>query len=142
MRKQFSNQEILLYAEQLNKTFLKEENNIELPIKANFYLQKNIKIIMEAAQEINDARLKIGAKYGEYNAQEESYFITDSNKLERARQDLYNLLSIDQILDICMISLSDLENMAKPLTVLQMNAIFFMIDDDSNESDIKFIEME
>lgn len=138
MRKQFSNKEILSYAKILAQVFLNSSNDIELPVRVNFYLQKNIKTFLSAAQDIDEMRLKIGKKYGELNIQTKSYEIKDINKLELAQQDLDNLLSIDQVLDIYMISLKDIE--ALTLTVAQMNAMLFMIDDD--DDDIIFIDEE
>lgn len=128
MRKQFTNQEILSYAESLSKTFLDSEKDIELPIKINFYLQKNIKSFIEAAQEIDESRLAIGEKYGEYNFEEECYEIKDKEKRILAQRDLKNLLSLDQVLEIYTISLNDLEENTQ-LTVAQMNAMLFMIDE-------------
>lgn len=128
MRKQFSNKEILTYATALIKNFLNPEKEIELPIKANFYLQKNIKILTEAAQEIEEARIKIGQKYGTLNVQDETYSITETSNFEQAKKDLNNLLSLDQILEIYPIFLSDLKD--TKLTTSQMNALFFMIEED------------
>lgn len=138
MHKQFSNKEILSYAQTLKQVFLDSSKDIELPVRVNFYLQKNIKTFLNAAQEIDEMRLKIGKKYGELNAQTRSYEIKDANKLELAQQDLDNLLLIDQVLDIYMISLKDIETLT--LTVAQMNAILFMINDDDDE--IIFIDEE
>lgn len=129
MRKQFSNKEILTYATALVKTFLNSEKEIELPIKANFYLQKNMKTFIDAAQIIEESRLKIGKKYGSLNIENDTYSITDSDKYEKAKQDLQNLLSLDQILEIYPIFLSDLKD--TKLTTTQMNAIFFMIEEDN-----------
>ena len=141
MRKQFSNQEILTYAEQLNKIFLQTDKDIDLPIKINFYLQKNIREFMEAAQEINNLRLKIGSKYGVFDEKTSSYVIKDSDNLKKAQHDMEQLLSIDQILNIHMVSLRDLEKETK-LTVAQMNAMYFMIDDDDSDNGIIYIDEE
>lgn len=129
MRKQFSNREILLYAEQLQKIFLDLGQDIELPIKINFFLQKNIKTLLDAAQEIDEMRLKIGKKYGTYDSTTQSYHIQGKENLEKAQQEISNLLSIDQVLDINLISLTELQNTTH-LTIGQMNAMLFMIDND------------
>lgn len=139
MHKQFSNKEILSYAQTLKQVFLNSSKDIELPVRVNFYLQKNIKTFLNAAQEIDEMRLKIGKKYGELNAQTRSYEIKDTNKLELAQQDLDNLLLIDQVLDIYMISLKDIETLT--LTVAQMNAMLFMIDD-NDDDEVIFIDEE
>ena len=129
MRKQFSNKEILLYAEQLKTIFLDLGQDIELPIKINFFLQKNIKTLMDAAREIEEMRLKIGKKYGTYDATTQSYHIQGNENLEKAQQEINNLLSIDQILDINLISLQELQDTTH-LTIGQMSAMLFMIDND------------
>jgi len=131
MRKKFSNQEIFNYAEALTKTFLEDSKDIQLPVKVNFYLQKNIKTFITAAQEIEDARLTIGKKYGTINIEKDAYFISDPEKLEQAQQEIKQLLSIDQILEVYMISLEDLQDVK--LTVAQMNAMLFMIDEEEKE---------
>lgn len=129
MRKQFSNKEILLYAEQLKKIFLELGQDIELPIKINFFLQKNIKTFIDAAQEIEEMRLKVGKKYGTYDAATKSYHIPSGENLEKAEQEINNLLSIDQVLDINLISLTELQETTH-LTIGQMQAMLFMIDND------------
>lgn len=127
MRKQFTNKEILTYADSLNRTFLKEDKDLELPIRVNFYLQKNIKTFIEAAELIEESRMKIGQKYGEFNAEEESYSIKEEDKLLAAKQDLKNLFSLEQVLEIYTVTLEDLEDTI--LTVAEMNAMLFMIEE-------------
>lgn len=127
MRKQFTNREILSYAESLSQIFLNPEKDIELPIKTNFYLQKNIKAFTKAAQEIDESRLAIGEKYGEYNFDENCYEIRDKDQRLLAQQDLKNLLSLDQVLEIYTVSLDDLQD--TQLTVAQLNAMLFMIEE-------------
>lgn len=127
MRKQFTNKEILTYADLLNRIFLQEDKNLELPIRVNFYLQKNIKTFIEAAELIEESRMAIGRKYGEFNTEEESYLIKDEEKLLAAKQDLKNLFSLEQVLEIYPIDLEDLED--TKLTVAQMNAMLFMIEE-------------
>lgn len=128
LKTSFSNKEILLYAEALSKEFLDEENkNLELPIKVNFYLQKNIKVIIDAAETVDKLRMKIGEKYGEFNLDEQYYEIKDNEKRLEAQKELDKLFSIDQILEIETISLEDLKD--TKLTVAQMNAMYFMIQE-------------
>ena len=128
MRKKFSNKEILEYAHSLTKIFLdSEKNDINLPIKINFYLQKNIKTILNAAQDIETMRLDIGRKYGTYNSDSNAYIVDDDKRLT-AENELQDLMSIDQILDIYVVSLDELQQISS-LTVLQMNAMMFMIEE-------------
>ena len=127
MRRQFSNKEILENATFLHKIFLDSSKEIVLPVKANFYLQKNLKLFLELAQEIEEAKLEIGARYGEYQAETESYMITDSEKLMQAHEELKTLFSLTQMLELYTISLEDLED--SKLTTAEMNALLFMIEE-------------
>ena len=127
MRKQFCNKDILENATLLHKIFLESNQEIVLPIKVNFYLQKNIKTFLKNAEEIEEARLKIGEKYGEYDANDNSYVIENKELRQKAQQELKDLLSLDQILEIYTITLEDLQD--TKLTVAQMNAMLFMIDE-------------
>lgn len=125
MRKPFLNKDILITADALQNIFLATAQEVVLPVTVNFYLQKNIKTILEAATDIEEARVNIGKQYGEYDAEDESYLIKDPKKLEQAQKDLNDLLSLEQILEIYMVTLKDLKDTS--LTVAQMNAIMFMI---------------
>lgn len=127
MRRQFSNKEILEYATSLHNTFLNSNKEIVLPIKVNFYLQKNIKLFMEMAEEVEAARLTIGEKYGEYNSESESYIIQDSDNLLKAQKELNTLFSLTQNLELYTISLEDLED--TKLTTAEMHALLFMIEE-------------
>ena len=134
MRKQFSNKEILDYATALSKEILENAKDVELPTKVNFYLQKNIKTFLTAAQDIEEAQLKIGKKYGEYNSEKEAYIITDSEKLSIAQKEMEDLLSVDQVLEVYFITLADLQD--TKLTIAQMNAMLFMIDEQIEEEKV------
>ena len=70
-------------------------------------------------------------KYGTINVEKDAYFISDPEKLEQAQQEIKQLLSIDQILEVYMISLEDLQD--TKLTIAQMNAMLFMIDEEAKE---------
>jgi hypothetical protein len=59
------NNNIYLYANKLIEAF--QDNNQKLPIKINFYLQKNKNTLITLAQEIENARLEIIKTYGKLN---------------------------------------------------------------------------
>ena len=88
--------------------------NMKLPIKINFYLQKNIQLIAQAATEIENARLLIAQQYGTIN--------------EIVNKELNDLLNLEQDLNIHIFKLSDFDNIE--LTYQQMSAIMFMIEED------------
>ena len=128
MRQQFSNENILKYATSLQQAFLSEDKEIILPVKVNFYLQKNINTLSEAAQSIENSRMKIGERYGEYIEEEGAYIIKDLEKRKIAQKEMEDLLSIDQILEIYYITLEDLQDIK--LTTSEMNALMFMINEE------------
>ena len=102
------------------------ETGIYIPIQANFILQKNLKILEEALVLIEEARLQILQHYGILNEQQDQYDIPQEN-VSVVKQELENLLNIEQELNIVKCTLSDFGNIA--LTPAQMQAIMFMIEE-------------
>lgn len=118
------NSEIYTIANDLAEAF--KDNSQKLPIKVNFFLQKNKKLLIGLAQEIEESRLSIARTYGTLDAKSGNYLVP-ADKIEAAQKDLFNLFDIDQVIDIVKISYDDLDpNME--LTTAQMEALMFMIE--------------
>lgn len=119
-----SNQQIYQFATNLFNTL----NNFDgyVPAKANFFLQKNLQILTAAAEEIDSSRLKIISHYGVLNIESQQYDIAEE-KTEQVFQELNDLFSIDQDLNIKTFSIEDLGN--TEFTPAQMQAIMFMIEE-------------
>ena len=118
------NNKIYQYAQELIGIFDKED--LYIPVKANFLIQKNIRLITAAGQEIEQSRLQIARHYGALNEEQQQY-IVPPEKIEEANQEIHNLFAIEQDLDIKTIKLEDLGNIA--LTATQMKALMFMIEE-------------
>lgn len=97
-----------------------------IPVKVNFFLQKNIQKIIQMAQEIDVARLEIGRAYGEYDEATGNYSIPQEN-LEVAQKELNDLFYLEQDVPIHIFSIEDFEDIS--LTNEQLLAIMFMIED-------------
>lgn len=119
-----TNNEIYGYAIALNEAFA--DNTQRLPMKVNFYLQKNKKTLMELGQDIEESRLDIIRNYGEPTGDGTQYAIP-KDKIEAAQKELEDLLSLEQEVNIYMISADSLTDDIS-LTTGQMEAIMFMID--------------
>lgn len=119
------NDEIYNYASALIKEF-NSECNIKLPIKVNFFLQKNIKTLTELAQEIENSRMLIAQQYGELNAAGTSYMVP-AEKMAEAQRELNELLDIVQDVSIHIFKLDDFNDIE--LSYKQMNALLFMIEE-------------
>jgi hypothetical protein len=74
-----TNQEIYVYNQKLFD-FTKAE--IKLPVKINFYLQKNVQLILQLAKEIEQHRMEIGARFGKLNEDTQSYEIPEEHLKE------------------------------------------------------------
>lgn len=98
----------------------------KLPVRINFFLQKNIQTIMSAAEEIEKARFDIGAQYGELNEEKGGYDIPFENAQE-ANRELQELFSLEQDLPIHIFKLDEFDGIE--LTYQQMQAIMFMIEE-------------
>ena len=110
-------------AEKLANSFI--NTDLYLPIKANFFLQKNIQTFVALAKEIENSRINIIQHYGESN--EAGELIIPSSQEEQAIKELEELFAIEQEVNIHMLKLDDFGN--TELTLEQMNAIMFMIEE-------------
>lgn len=119
-----TNNEIYGYALALNEAFA--DNTQRLPMKVNFYLQKNKKTLVELGQDIEESRLDIIRNYGELTGDGTQYSIP-ADKIEAAQKELEDLLTLEQEVNIYMISADSLSDDIS-LTTGQMEAIMFMID--------------
>lgn len=101
--------------------------NIEgkLPVRINFFLQKNIQKIIALGQEIDSAKLEIGEQYGSLN-DSGGYSIPPEN-LASANQELNDLMNLEQEVDIHIFKLDDFDGIE--LTTQQLSAIMFMIEE-------------
>ena len=105
-----SNQLIYNYAYNLVAAF--NDQAQVLPVKINFYLQRNKKELIRLAQELEEERENLFKQYGEYNSKENVYIIP-ADKQEFVKQQFNDLLALEQ-----------------EVTVGQMDALMFMIEDE------------
>ena len=120
-----TNGQIYDYASALMQEFYDE--SLKLPIKMNFYLQKNKKTLIDLAQEIEKNRIEIANSYGELNEETQQYQVP-AEKVEAASKDLNELFNIEQDVNIYKISIDSLSD-DFVLTTSQMETIMFMIED-------------
>lgn len=119
-----TNNEIYMYTRQLMDAF--QDGEQKLPIKINFYLQKNKNTLLGLAQDIEKARLEIAQTYGELDETGEQYQIPNE-KLAEASKELEDLFNLTQDVNIHKISI-DTINEDLMLSAAQMEALMFMID--------------
>ena len=100
--------------------------NLKMPVRINFYLQKNIQLIRQAAEEIERARFDIGAQFGTPNSEGTGYDISAENIVE-ANRELNDLFNLEQDLNIHIFKLDDFDGIE--LDYQQMSAIMFMIEE-------------
>lgn len=119
-----TNNEIYTYTRQLMDAFSDGEQ--KLPIKINFYLQKNKNTLLALAQDIERSRLEIAQNFGTLDDAGEQYVIP-SDKLAEASKELEDLFNLEQDVAIHKISIDSL-NDDLMLSAAQMEALMFMID--------------
>lgn len=121
-----SNQLIYNYAYNLVAAF--NDQAQVLPVKINFYLQRNKKELIRLAQELEEERENLFKQYGEYNPKENNYIIP-VDKQEFVKQQFNDLLALEQEVNIYKVKFTDFSNDIN-LTVGQMDALMFMIEDE------------
>ncbi len=118
-----TNLEIYNTASKLLEAF--SDTQQKFPVKMNFFLQKNKKLLIDLAREIEDSRLLIARTHGT-PGEDGNYNIAVEN-IDAAKAELNELFNIEQDVNISKISFDDLDpNME--LTSAQMEALMFMID--------------
>lgn len=119
-----TNNEIYNYAQQLAEAFDNSEQ--KLPVKINFYLQKNKNTLVTLAQDVERARLEIAQNYGELNESGDRYVIPNE-KMAEANKELVDLFTLEQDVNIYKVNIDAFSD-DLVLTTAQMEALMFMID--------------
>lgn len=127
MNKKFSNAEIYGHSTSLIKLFGNDNQNY-FSAKINFIIQKNKNTLLDKAIEIEQARLEIIQKYGHLNEEDSNQFVIPPERVEIVNQELADLLSIEQELNILTIKIDDLDKVK--FTPAQMEVLMFMIEEE------------
>ena len=120
-----TNNKIYTYANNMLAEF-SESADLKLPVKINFYLQKNLQTLKALAIEIEESRLNIIKEYGEINEDGTSYFIPSEN-VEKAQAELNDLFNLEQEVQIYTIDIDKFDDNTV-LSMSQMEALMFMIN--------------
>ena len=123
VRKNMKNSEIYSIGVQLAQYVTKL--NLSLPVKVNFYLQKNITALMAMATELEQSRNDILSKYGVLDPEQGNYTFEDDDKLAQANSELVDLFELEQEVPIYEINLEDFGD--AELDTNQVQAISYMI---------------
>lgn len=122
--KTMTNLEIYAYADALMSAF---KENITLPVKVNFYLQKNMTRMVDAAKEIEKARMDIIEKYG-VRTEDGQNIEVSADMAGVVNKELEDLFALEQEIKVNEISLEAFDNVE--LSSAQVAAISFMIKDE------------
>ena len=96
-----------------------------LPVKVNFFLQKNKNILIALAEDIDKSRAEIIRNYGKMDEETGHYNIKPED-IELANKELEDLFAIEQDVNIHTISIDDFKDDTS-LTTGQMESLMFMI---------------
>ena len=119
-----TNNEIYNFATKLQQEF--SDSTQKLPVKVNFYLQKNKSALLALGQDIEQARMEIVQNYGNLTEDSGQYFIPPEKVMD-ATKELEELFNLEQEVQIYTVNIEDfLDNVN--LTTGQMEALMFMIN--------------
>ena len=124
MNKTMTNLEIYAYANALMDAF---KEDIVLPVKVNFYLQKNMTRMVEAGKEIEKTRMDIIQKYGTPTEDGQNIEVS-ADMVETVNKELEDLFALEQEIKVNEIALDAFDGI--DLTSAQVAAIAFMIKDE------------
>jgi hypothetical protein len=97
-----------------------------LPIKINFYLQKNKNLLLELAQDIEKARIEIAQRYGTLDSATNQFIIAPEH-IEAVSKELEDLFALEQEVLIHSINIDTFSD-DLTLTTGQVEAMMFMIE--------------
>ena len=97
-----------------------------LPIKINFYIQKNKTTLVALAQAIEEARYTIIRNYGIFDEENNQFTIPEEN-IDTAQKELADLFELEQEVEIYKVNIDSFPD-SVTLTTGQMSAIMFMIN--------------
>lgn len=125
--KTMTNLEIYAYADSLMNAF---KEDVKLPVKVNFYLQKNMTRMTEAGKEIEKARMDIIQRYGTPTEDGQNIEVP-TDMVETVNKELEDLFALEQEIKVNEIALDAFDGI--DLTSAQVAAISFMIKDEEEE---------
>lgn len=106
------------------------DNENKMPVAIAYAIQKNKQTFITMAQEIEQNRQLILSRYG--SMQEDGNFFIPRESIEKTNKELQTLLKIQEEVKIYILTLEELQEIE--LTMPQMNALMFMINEEDNET--------
>lgn len=119
-----TNNEIYLYAKKIAEAF--DDKDQKLPVKINFYLQKNKNTLVQLAQDIEQSRILIAKNYGDLDEEKQQYTIPPEN-MDIVTKELNDLFSLEQDVQIYTVKIDQFDD-DLTITTAQMEALMFMIE--------------
>lgn len=119
-----TNRKIYEYALMLAEAF--KDNEQKLPIKINFYLQKNKATLIELGQGIEQAREELIRVHGE-PVENSDQIMIPKDKIASVQAELEDLLNLEQEVNIYTVKIDSLSDDLM-LSTAQMEALMFMIE--------------
>lgn len=123
-----TNRQIYDYATGLINNF--SNNDLKLPVKINFYLQKNQLELLTLAQDIEQQRMDIIQEYGVLDEETQNYIIP-TDEINIVTKKINELFGLTQDVKIYKVKLEDFGNI--DFTPNQMKALLFMIEEEEEE---------
>lgn len=118
-----TNNQIYSYSIKLEKAF--SDDTQKLPVKINFYLQKNKNTLLELAESIESTRNELFTQYGTF-VEDKGYEFSEENMV-LLNKEIEELASLEQEVNIYMVNIDTLPDDII-LTTAQMDALMFMIE--------------
>lgn len=129
IRKTMSNIEIYNTATALSELFNDMvTKEMKLPVKVNFYFQKNMNALVTMAQELDQEKNNIVLKYGTVDAEDPNKVNLSPDVLDDANKELADLFALEQEVAVNVIELDWFDGIE--MTPQQLAAITFMIKDE------------
>lgn len=120
-----SNNDIYYIATGLNSNF---DRDLKLPIKVSFYLNKNKKYFTELAQQIEEEKNKLCAKFGTFDSVNNRFHFENDEILKQVNKEFSELMGLKQEVSFYEIPLEDFGEIN--LSIKEMDILEYMIKEE------------
>lgn len=124
----YTNAFIIAFAEAVFE--IVNDKELKFPAKVNYTIQKNFKTLYSIYQELEAERIKVCEEYST-SKENNIYIFEDKDKRIKAEQEINDLMSMEQDINILKFDIDALGNME--LTTRQMDILMYMIKDEEGQ---------
>lgn len=121
MTKEMTNYGIIQLYNLLNEVFYENASNY-IPVKAGFFIKRNIETLRKLCKEIDTCRIEICDRYGELSEDGSQYNFPEE-KVDKVNNELETLFNICQNVELETISFEDVQDIKMSMQQIEVLSV-------------------